>query len=129
MQKEEFLEIRKKLDKTQKQIALLLGISLKSVESYEQGVRNIPDNVAKILYFILFKLNMEKLQGRKPCWNKMKCSLDDRTDCATWLTKEGLFCWFLTGKACVRFQSSLPGMPVNCFYCRFFQDNLDLILQ
>ncbi len=37
MDKNEFYWFRKKLQKTQKDMAQLLGTSLKAVESYEQG--------------------------------------------------------------------------------------------
>ena len=46
----------KNLRKTQKELANLLGISKKTVESYEQGLRNIPSNIERILYFLLVKL-------------------------------------------------------------------------
>ncbi|MCK4792980.1 MAG: helix-turn-helix domain-containing protein, partial [Desulfobacteraceae bacterium] len=39
---EEVLRARKKLGKTQKQLAELLGTSLKAVHSYEQGWRSVP---------------------------------------------------------------------------------------
>ena len=39
MNRSEFNRVRKKLDKTQKQMAQLLGVSLKAVHSYEQGGR------------------------------------------------------------------------------------------
>ena len=45
MNKNEFKKYRKRLQKTQKQIAELLGTSLKAVHSYEQGWRSVPVHV------------------------------------------------------------------------------------
>ncbi|MBU1234119.1 MAG: helix-turn-helix domain-containing protein, partial [Proteobacteria bacterium] len=39
MEKEAFVTIRKKMSRTQKQLAELLGVSLKAIHSYEQGWR------------------------------------------------------------------------------------------
>ncbi len=127
MQRQEFVNIRKRLQKTQREIAELLGISHKTVESYEQGFRNIPVNVARILYYLFFKLNKEKLDEKKLCWIDKTCPMEIRENCVAWLAQEGFFCWFLTGKSCVREKMLSPGNSQNCFSCSFFKDNLDKI--
>ena len=128
MQKEEFFKIRKKLGKTQKEMAALLAISIKTVESYEQGLRNIPVNVRRIVYFILFKLNMDKFTEKELCWDKKKCPSHIRENCVSWLAKEGFFCWFLTGKSCLREKLlSSKFSDDNCFNCIFFKENLEKI--
>jgi len=53
MDSQEFKKWRKKLNKTQKEIAELLGISVKSAQGYEQGWRNIPTHVERLMYFHL----------------------------------------------------------------------------
>lgn len=50
MDSEKFLLARKKLGKTQKQLAELLGTSLKAVHSYEQGWRSVPAHVERQLF-------------------------------------------------------------------------------
>jgi transcriptional regulator with XRE-family HTH domain len=124
MKKEEFSSIRKSLKKTQRQIALLLGISHKTVESYEQGFRNVPVNIERILYYLLFKLNMNKLDVNELCWHKKDCPLSIRRHCVAWLANEGFFCWFLTGKTCVQERMLSKGESGNCFSCSFFLENL-----
>jgi DNA-binding XRE family transcriptional regulator len=42
MESTDFKEIRAKLVKTQKEMAQLLGVSIKAIHSYEQGWRKIP---------------------------------------------------------------------------------------
>jgi transcriptional regulator with XRE-family HTH domain len=127
MQKEKFYQIRKKLDKTQKEMASLLGISIKTVESYEQGLRNIPVNVERIVYFLLFKLNMEKLNGKEHCWGIKKCPPSTRENCIAWAAKEGFFCWFLTGKVCAHEHLISGNSTGSCFECSFFKGNLGKI--
>jgi transcriptional regulator with XRE-family HTH domain len=127
MTKEEFVLIRKKLEKTQREISLLLGVSQNTVESYEQGSRNIPGNIERILYFLLFKLNMNKNTERTICWEEKKCPLEIRQNCIAWLAREGFFCWFMTGKTCRIEKMSSPERTANCFGCSFFKENLNKI--
>lgn len=127
MQKEKFYQIRKRLNKTQKEMAALLGVSIKTVESYEQGLRNIPVNVARIVYFLLFKLNKERFNGKELCWDKKKCPPSTRENCITWAAKEGFFCWFLTGKVCAHEELISKKSTGSCFECSFFKKNLEKI--
>jgi transcriptional regulator with XRE-family HTH domain len=127
MQKDEFIKIRKKLGKTQKEVASLLGVSKKAIESYEQGLRNIPVNVERIIYFLLFKLNMDKFNDKKTCWKIKKCPPHIRENCVAWTAKEGFFCWFLTGKSCFREKQLSPESSDSCFTCSFFKENLEKI--
>ena len=124
MKKEDFVGIRKSLGRTQRQIARLLGISHKTVESYEQGFRNIPVNVERILYYLLFKLNMDRLNRKELCWDKKECPFETREQCIAWLAKEGFFCWFLTGKTCLREKILSGGNSGSCFSCSFFKESL-----
>ena len=49
MDKKEFSQIRRHLKKTQKELARLLCVSPKAVQSFEQGWRKIPANVERQL--------------------------------------------------------------------------------
>lgn len=53
MKVKEFYSIRENLGKTQKQMSYLLGISLKAVQSFEQGWRSIPAYVERLSLFLL----------------------------------------------------------------------------
>ena len=108
-------------------MSALLGISIKTVESYEQGLRNIPVNVERIVYFLLFKLNMEKFNGKENCWDIKKCPLSTRENCIAWAAKEGFFCWFLTGKVCAHEELISQKTTTTCFECSFFKDNFKKI--
>jgi len=127
MEKTEFFKIRKRLKKTQKEIASLLGVSKKTVESYEQGVRNIPNNVGRILYFLLFKLNSDKLGVPAPCWDEKNCPPEIKENCVAWLADEGIFCWFITGKSCALEKMLDDTKESNCFNCSYFKESLEKI--
>jgi DNA-binding transcriptional regulator YiaG len=53
MDKTEFKFLRSKLEKTQKQMAQLLGTSLKAIHSYEQGWRTVPVHVERQIFFLV----------------------------------------------------------------------------
>lgn len=99
MDAKEFINIRKKLKKTQKEMAQLLGTSLKTVHSYEQGWRKIPYYVERHLYYLLFILeNLNK--QRIPCWEYRNCDEETRLRCPAWQLKNGAMCWFINGTYC-----------------------------
>lgn len=99
MDSKEFLGIRKKLGKTQKEVAQLLGISLKAVCSYEQGWRTIPSHVERQLFFLLTK--KQSVHGRAvDCWELRHCPEEKRQRCPAWEFDSGQFCWFISGTLC-----------------------------
>jgi DNA-binding transcriptional regulator YiaG len=67
MDNQEFQTLRQKLKKTQKQLSELLGISLKAVQSFEQGWRNIPVHAERQVLFLLASQKVPQKKG-KACW-------------------------------------------------------------
>ncbi len=53
MESDDFNNARKKLGKTQKEIAELLGLALKTVQAYEQGSRKIPAYIEREMWYLL----------------------------------------------------------------------------
>ena len=97
MDKDEFISIRKRLAKTQKELGLLLGVSLKAISSYEQGWRNIPAHVERQLLFLLSR----KHDGSPPnCWDVRHCPDEVKQACPAWEFKAGNLCWFINGTIC-----------------------------
>ncbi len=96
---EEFRTIRKRLQKTQKELAELLGSSLKAVSSYEQGWRSIPGHVERQLLFLFSKKVELKDQN---CWDIKKCSPENKENCPAWEFKSGNLCWFINGTICAQ---------------------------
>jgi hypothetical protein len=95
--KEEFSLSRKKLGKTQKLLAELLGMSLKTIHSYEQGWRTIPTHIERQLYFLLINQRGRK-DSLKPCWEQKLCNVKEQ--CPAWEFQSGHLCWFLCGTLC-----------------------------
>ena len=99
MNKEYFCLLRKKLGKTQKELAELLGISLKTLHSYEQGWRQIPAHAERQILFLLSK--MRDREGEiKPCWIVKGCPPKRRKQCPAWEFQAGKLCWFINGTIC-----------------------------
>jgi hypothetical protein len=99
MEKTEFIKIRHRLGKTQNELAGLLCISLKAIQSFEQGWRKIPANAERQLLFLLSS-KRSAVETNKPCWEIRKCPLEWRDKCAAWELRDGHHCWFLTGTFC-----------------------------
>ncbi len=68
MERATFLQARKKLGKTQSEIAKLLGVSIKAVHSYEQGWRSIPPHAGRQIYFLLSRWRDLHEKPSQPCW-------------------------------------------------------------
>ena len=98
MEKLLFAKMRKQLQKTQKELAELLGVSVKSVSSYEQGWRNIPPHVERQLYFLYSR--RKEVTERKNCWDVKNCPEERKTKCPAWEFKSGSLCWFINGTIC-----------------------------
>jgi hypothetical protein len=99
MDSKEFIRLRKKLNKTQKQMAQLLGTSIKAIHSYEQAWRTIPSYVERQMYFLISRKG-ENRRHRKPCWVIKKCAPGQRNQCPAWEFKAGDLCWFINGTVC-----------------------------
>jgi DNA-binding XRE family transcriptional regulator len=99
MNKKDLKKYRKRLHKTQKQMAELLGTSLKAIHSYEQGWRTVPVHVERQVFFLLARL---KLKGKKPkpCWDVKKCSPEQKHNCPAWEFGSGDLCWLINGTIC-----------------------------
>ena len=76
----EFQLIRQKLLKTQKQMAELLGVSLKAVQSFEQGWRSIPSYVERQALFLL-TLKIATLGRVASCFEIRRCPPRMREAC------------------------------------------------
>ena len=99
MKATEFQLIRQELLKTQKQMSELLGISLKAVQSFEQGWRSIPPYVERQALFLLAS-KMETQDRLGPCWEIRRCPPDVREICPAWEFRSGHLCWFINGTIC-----------------------------
>ena len=98
MEKQQFKEIRARLSKTQKEMAQLIGTSIKAVHSYEQGWRRVPHHVERQLLFLLFRRNDNS--DTEKCWEILDCPEELRENCPAWEFHSGDLCWFINGTIC-----------------------------
>lgn len=100
MNKKGLSKIRHHLGKTQGQLAQLLGVSTKAIQSFEQGWRRIPPHVERQALFLLaMKANREG-EGIPRCWEVKECSPEAREGCPAWEFQCGHLCWFINGTVC-----------------------------
>lgn len=126
MNKKEFSTIRRNFGKSQLQISQLLGVSLKAVQSFEQGWRNIPVHVERQLLHLLALRQNTNRKG-DPCWVLQKCSKEIRENCPAWEFKAGLFCWCICGTICHgKVQNSWQKKMKICRRCEVFKRSVSL---
>lgn len=100
MDRKEFLSARKKLGKTQKQMAELLGASIKAIHSYEQGWRSVPGHVERQVFFLISRQRNDEGNGPQKCWVAKKCPTQRKKKCPAWEFRAGELCWFINGTIC-----------------------------
>ena len=124
MDKREFSDIRHCLEKTQKQMAQLLGTSTKAIESFEQGWRNIPVHIERQVLFLLAGMTL-KNQKRSVCWSIQKCPTKVRKNCPAWEFQTGEFCWFINGTICHgEVQETWQKKMTMCRKCKVFMHKM-----
>jgi hypothetical protein len=99
MDSKRFTYLRRRLNKTQKQMAQLLGTSLKAIHSYEQGWRKVPTHVERQIFFLV-SMKKGSGKGRKPCWVIKRCPPEGKKKCPAWEFQAGMLCWFINGTIC-----------------------------
>jgi DNA-binding XRE family transcriptional regulator len=123
MDTEEFFKFRKRLGKTQKEMAEILGISMKAVHSYEQGWRKIPSHIERQIFFLLSN-RKGKQKSIVPCWEIKHCGMKEQ--CPAWEFQSGHLCWFLCGTLCTCTQGcSLEEKTERCRSCEILQKLLE----
>jgi len=95
----EFSDMRKKMNKTQLQMAQLLGVSVKAVRSYEQGWRTIPTHVERQMLFLVTQMH-KQAKEQTPCWMQKNCPSEKKKLCPAWEFQSGDLCWFISGTIC-----------------------------
>jgi transcriptional regulator with XRE-family HTH domain len=100
MESNKFKIIRARLSKTQKEIAQLLGVSIKAIHSYEQGWRRIPHHVERQLLFLLSRSILDNDNISDKCWDILDCPDKILKKCPAWEFQSGDLCWFINGTKC-----------------------------
>ena len=126
VEKEEFSRIRRYLGKTQSQLAQLLGVSPKAIQSFEQGWRNIPVHTERQVLFLL-SLKQSPRKKDRACWVIRKCPMEIRQNCPAWEFQVGNLCWFINGTICQgEVQESWQKKMKLCRQCKVFRTMLPI---
>jgi len=124
MNKTEFSRIRQRLGKSQREMAQLLAVSVKAIQSFEQGWRNIPAHVERQTLFLLAQKGSS--DGGKTCWDIQDCPMEIRQKCPAWEFDSGHFCWFITGTICQgEVQGNWESKMKICRKCEVFLSMLE----
>jgi transcriptional regulator with XRE-family HTH domain len=125
MNSKEFLALRQRLQKTQKEMSQLMGISVRAVQSFEQGWRKVPTHVERQMLFL--SALKKGLENMRPCWEMRGCSLEVRQACPALEFSVGQLCWFISGTLCEgKAQRSWAQKIRICRKCRVFAANVGL---
>ena len=124
MTRQEFQACRQQLGRTQKQFAELLGTSLKAIQSFEQGWRNVPTHIERQVLFLV-TLQNDKAKQARPCWKVRNCAAEARRECPAWEFDAGTLCWFINGTMCQgKPQTSWSSKMKVCRKCEVFRNNV-----
>lgn len=120
MDSKEFIQIRHYLGKTQVELARLLSVSSKSIQSFEQGWRKIPAHTERRMLFLVY-LKRPAVEKEKACWVIRKCPTKIKRNCPAWEFKAGDLCWFINGTICQgEVQQSWQKKMKLCRKCEVF---------
>lgn len=97
---EDFRRLRDRINATQQELADMLGLSTKAVQSYEQGWRNPPAPIRRLLNVVSVALGDRSGAAKKMCWQVKRCPTKTRKDCRAYRTRQGYLCWLVTGTRC-----------------------------
>ena len=127
MESRQFNLIRRYLGKTQSQLARLLCVSTKAIQSFEQGWRNVPASAERQLLFLL-SLKKASDEDAKPCWETLACPVEWRENCTAWEFKAERFCWLVNGTFCQgEYQDNWEKKIDLCHQCEVFTSMLPTI--
>lgn len=129
MDSKEFVQIRRSLGKTQEQLSLLLCVSAKAIQSYEQGWRHIPTHIERQMFLFL---SLKKFPDRRvrACWDIKNCPDGWRENCLVWELQARNFCWFINGTFCQGSKQKIWEKKIElCRECEVYKEVLGSTLQ
>jgi len=95
-EKETIKLIRRKIGMTQAEIAHALGVSIRAIQSYEQGWRDTPTHVL-VQLLVLVAAYRTSTTKRQACWEVRGCCSESQKKCPC-LHTDGHLCWLVSGR-------------------------------
>jgi DNA-binding XRE family transcriptional regulator len=118
--------LRREIGYSQRQMAELLGVSTKAIQSYEQGWRKTPPHVEQMVLLQAILRRHRDLRKIPRCWNLNKCSPAVRRCCPSAKLRTPGFCWFITGTLCHGSPSgSWAAKRERCLQCKVMEGLLE----
>ena len=108
-------KIRKALKMTQATVARTLGISVRAIQSYEQGWRDVPDAIL-IQLLVLVAAYKGAALNSESCWDVTGCPPERQKLCPSKKTG-GHLCWFVSGRLCGDSKTKDSNEPLPCLTC------------
>lgn len=97
---EDLKTIRETLGRSQAEMACLLGVSTRSIQSYEQGWRAVPSYIQKLAGVMLYIRWRQTQASVAPCWKIRHCDPKSLKKCHVYQSQAGDFCWITCGDLC-----------------------------
>ena len=119
--REEFRRVRGELGVTQTEMACVLGLSEKAVQSYEQGWRNPPESVHRLLNVVYTSHRIRKRGRAIVCWVERDCPPSVRKNCRAFQMRQGHLCWLLRGSTCRHKDADADGKNRECQKCKVYR--------
>ncbi len=117
--------IRKALDLSQSEMAGLIGVSERTIQSCEQGWRNPGQAVEKSALLLMMARRHGADLAKHRCWDSINCTDEERANCLVHQSHLGHVCWLLSGNLCrSRNLRTWDDKKQACFECTFFQELL-----
>ena len=115
-------EIRAEMGLSQSELAGLVGISSRAIQSYEQAWRQPSELVERMLLLLVVAHRNGARLSQCRCWEQTECSPGVRKRCIAYVARQGHLCWFLTGTTCKgQRQESWSDKLRLCLECGFLQ--------
>jgi DNA-binding XRE family transcriptional regulator len=91
---------REQLGVTQQELADLLGVSVRTVQSCEQGWRKPSAALEKSLLLLHLASRQGADLSSQVCWEQVPCPQEDQQRCLAHRARQGHLCWLLSGTSC-----------------------------
>jgi DNA-binding XRE family transcriptional regulator len=117
--------IRKELDLSQPELAALLAVSPRTIQSCEQGWRTPSASLERAALLLLLTARNGSGLTERHCWEMTACPPHLQQECVAFTTGQGHLCWFLTGTICHGERHGSWHEKISlCADCSFFSELL-----
>ncbi|MGI5817074.1 MAG: helix-turn-helix domain-containing protein [Armatimonadota bacterium] len=116
--------IREELGLTQSELADLLGVSPRMIQSCEQAWRQPSAALEKTLLLHLIISRRGAALAETSCWEHVGCSEEARRECPVYRSRQGHLCWMLSGNMCCARRARVEDWEAKkrlCSGCAFFE--------